>query len=133
MSTTRILGTAGLALLLAATAALETPAAFAAETEIGAVTIRAQRLVEARVGRTSSGVPVVSYELTYKVGFDDLDLASAAGADALSQRVRDAAAAACADLDKMYPLVEPDRDCANKAAKEAMAEAEAVIAAARAR
>lgn len=133
MKTIRKPGGTGLAMLLALSAAHEPSTVLAAETEIGAVTIRAYRPVEARVGRTSSGVPVISYELTHKVSFDDLDLASAAGADALRQRVREAAAAACADLDKMYPLVESDRDCANKAAKEAMAEAEAAIAAARTR
>lgn len=122
---------AGIAALAVAAGALASFPVLGAETEIGAVTIRAKRAIETEVGRTSSGVPVVMYELGYHVSYRDLDLSTAGGADALKQRVREAAAEACADLDKMYPLTEPDKGCANRAGDEAMEQAKAAIEAAR--
>jgi UrcA family protein len=120
----------GLACLAVAAAAIDAGAALAAETQLGDITVRAERATAEKVGRTSSGVPIMQYELGYKVDYADLDLATEAGVSALKQRVREAAVSACADLDKLYPAVAPDRDCANRAEQEAAAEVDAVIAAA---
>lgn len=120
----------GLASLVMAVGAVASFAAFAAETEIGAVTVRAERATEKVVGRTSSGMPVVIYELGYRVSYGDLDLATRSGADALKQRVREAAKSACTDLDKLYPLEAPDRYCAIKAADDAMSQVNAAVDAA---
>jgi UrcA family protein len=107
--------------------------AFAADANVEEITVRAERATKTQVGRTSSGVPVLQYELGYKVGFDDLDLATESGAAALKQRLLDAAKSACADLDRLYPGVEPDRDCVRKAADETVPAFDAAIAAARKR
>jgi UrcA family protein len=122
-----------LGFLALALAALASSAALAAEPQLGEITVRAERATAEKVGRTSSGVPVMQYALSYKVSYQDLDLASESGASALKQRVHDAAKSACADLDKLYPGVAPDRDCARRAEQDATTEADAVIAAARKR
>jgi UrcA family protein len=121
----------GLACIALAMGALASSVALAAEPQLGAVTIRAARPTTTTVGRTSSGIPVLQYELRYRVGYDDLDLASESGAKELRQRVHDSAVSACADLDKWYPNVPPDRDCARNAEKDAAPEVDAAIAAAR--
>jgi UrcA family protein len=126
----RIAGRACLALALGA---LASSAALAAEPQVGDITVRAERATVEKVGRTSSGVPIRQYELGYTVSYGDLDLASEGGASALKQRVHEAAQSACADLDKLYPMVPPDRDCARNAEKEAAPEIDAAIEAARKR
>ena len=118
---------AGLATLVLAAGALGSSTALAAEPEV-AVTVEAARANV--VGRTGAGVPVVQYELRYRVSYADLDLATGAGADTLKKRVQDAARSACADLDKLYPLTEPDRSCARKAEDGAMSQVSTAIAAA---
>lgn len=116
--------------LLLAVGAAVSFAALAAETDIGAVTVRAERAKEEVVGRTSSGIPVVVYELGYRVSYVDLDLSTQSGADTLKGRVREAAKSACTDLDRLYPLAAPDRHCARKAEDAAMSQVDAAIAAA---
>jgi UrcA family protein len=129
---TRNIRRAGFAGLTLAVACLASPAAQAVEPELlGAVTVTAARPRETTVGRTSSGVPVVLYELSHRVSYGDLDLAQDGGAQALRQRVHDAAKFVCADLDKLYPLTESDRYCAQEAEQAATAEVDAAIAAAR--
>jgi UrcA family protein len=111
---------------------LASMAAPAAEPEhLEAVTIRAVRATETEVGRTGAGIPVMEYELSYRVAYGDLDLASDSGAKTLKQRVRDAAKSACVDLDKLYRLSGKDRHCAEKAEQGAMAEVDEAIATAR--
>ncbi len=105
--------------------------AIAADASVEEITVRAERATSTQVGRTSSGVPILEYELSYKVSLEGLDLATESGASALKQRVHEAAKMACADLDRLYPDVEPDRDCARKAADEAMPALNAAVAAAR--
>lgn len=120
-----------LALLALAVGSLASSAALAAEPGLGEVTVRAERQTPTKVGRTSSGVPILQYELSYKVGFGDLDLSSESGAGALKQRVHEAAKSACVDLDRLYPAVPPDRDCARNAEQKATPGVDAAIAAAR--
>lgn len=119
-----------LAPLLLVLGAAVSSAALATETDIGAVTVRAERATEKAAGRTSSGIPVVIYELGYRVSYVDLDLATPGGADALKERVREAAKSACTDLDRLYPLTATDRYCARKAEDDAMTQVNAAIAAA---
>lgn len=123
----------GLAALATVIGGLVSVSALAADSNVEEITVRAERATKTQVGRTSSGVPVLEYALSYKVGFDDLDLATDSGAAALKQRLLDAAKSACADLDRLYPGVEPDRDCVGNAADEAMPALDAAIAAARKR
>jgi UrcA family protein len=103
----------------------------AAEVEMAAVTIRADRPTEKVVARGSSRIPIVQYELSYRVSYDDLDLATGSGADALKERVQEAAKSVCRELYDFYPQADPDRFCATKAASGAMPQVDAAIAAAR--
>jgi UrcA family protein len=130
ITTSKCMQRTGLAALILAVGALASPAILAAETEIGAVTIRAKRATKTVVGHTSSGIPVVMYELGYQVSYKDLDLATPSGADTLKARVREAAKSACTDLDRLYPAGAPERNCAIKAADDAMSQVNAAIAAA---
>lgn len=91
------------------------------------VTIRAERPTKEVVGRTSSGVPIEEYQLSYRVTFEDLDIATPVGAQALKARVRTAAYSLCEDLDKLYPMAEQDRSCARKAEDGAMSQVNAAI------
>ena len=133
ITTSKSMRRTGFAALVLAVGAAVSSAALAAETDIGAVTVRAERAKEEVVGRTSSGVPVVIYELGYRVSYVDLDLATQSGADTLKGRVREAAKSACTDLDRLYPLTAPDRHCARKAEDGAMSQVNAAIAAAQRR
>ena len=118
-------------LVATAIGGLASTVAIAADTDVEQITVRAERATSTQVGRTSSGVPILQYELSYKVASEDLDLATDSGAGALKQRVQEAAKSACADLDRLYPGVQADADCARKAIDEAMPAVEAAIAAAR--
>lgn len=133
ITTSKNMRSTGFASLALAVGAAASSAGLAAESEIGAVTVRAERATEQVVGRTSSGIPVVNYELGYRVSYEDLDLATPSGADTFKERVREAAKSACTDLDKLYPLVAPDPNCARKAANDAMSQVDAAIAAAQKR
>lgn len=107
---------------------------FAAEpTAVPEITISAERAASTVVGRTSSGGQIVLYELSYRLSYDDLDLATSAGADELRKRVQVAATAACKDLDKLHPLEKPDSSCARKAAESSMPQADRAISSAQAR
>jgi UrcA family protein len=122
---------AGLTVLI--TSALVSAAAVAAEPQTEEVVVQAERPTQKVLARTAgavSGVPIVQYELRYRVSYADLDLATSTGANSLKTRVQQAAQSACADLDKLYPLADPDRSCARKAEEGAMPKVNEAIAAA---
>src|SRR5262245_63880814 len=76
---------------------------FAVEpTAVPEITISAERHVGTVVGRTSSGGQIVLYEVSYRLSYQDLDLATSAGADELRKRVQTAADSACKDLEKIH-------------------------------
>ena len=122
------------ALTVLLTGALVSAAALAAEPQTEEeVVVQAERPTKQVLPRTAgavSGVPVVQYELRYRVSYADLDLATSTGANSLKTRVQAAAQSACADLDKLYPIADPDRSCASKAEEGAMARVNEAIAAA---
>jgi len=99
-------------------------------TSIEEITVVAERPTTTVVGRTSSGAPVELIELRHHVRYGDLDLATHTGATDLETRVNNAAKAACAELDKLYPLETPDAKCAKKAADAAMSQVHAAVTAA---
>ena len=104
---------------------------FAAEpTATPEITISAERPAETVVGRTSSGGQIVLYEVTYRLSYQDLDLATSAGADELRKRVQVAASSACRDLEKVHPLGKPDTSCARKTVESSMPQAERAISSA---
>jgi UrcA family protein len=121
------------ALILAASL-LASNAAFSAEPPAETqVTIRAERPTAKVVGHTVSGVPIEQYEITYHVTFSDLDLATPVGASALKARVYKAADSLCKDLDKLYPMTEPDGNCVRKAQDGAMSQVNTAITVAQAK
>ena len=119
------------ALILAASL-LASNAAFSAEPTEGQVTIRAERPTAKVVGHTISGVPVQQYEITYRLTFADLDLATPVGANALKARVYKAADSLCKDLDKLYPMTELDPSCVQKAQDGAMSQVNTAVTVAQA-
>lgn len=115
--------------LLLAAGVVASSAVLSAEEQTEAqVTIQAERPMSKVVRRTSSGLPVVLYQLRYHVSYSDLDLATSAGADTIKQRVRDAAKSACADLDRLYPPAQLDSSCIREAEDAAMSEVNKAIA-----
>ncbi|MDE2295062.1 MAG: UrcA family protein [Gammaproteobacteria bacterium] len=83
------------------------------------------------VGHTSSGIPIEEVSLTRHVYYGDLDLRTHSGAVELERRVHETAQAACKQLDELYPLTTSESPaCAEQAAKGAMEQVHALIAAA---
>jgi UrcA family protein len=81
-----------------------------------AVTVEAARVVE--VGRTIYGAPEQQVVLRRGVSTKGLDLATPAGQAELDKRVNETATALCKELDKMYPLTDPQKkDCVRDAVK----------------
>ena len=70
--------------------------------------------------------------MTYRVGYEDLDLATPEGKQQLKARVRQAAEEACKDIDAQFPLAGPKGarcvDAAVDAAKPQIRQALAVAA-----
>jgi len=109
--------------LVLAAGALASSVALAEEPQPQAqVTIRADRPTSTVAGYTSTGVPIVTYQLQYHVSYTDLDIATKVGSDALKARVYKAADMLCKDLDKLYPQTAPDGSCVRKAEDGAMAQ-----------
>ncbi len=95
----------GIALALVAAAAFASQA-FAQQIE--GVNVEASRIVKERIGTTADNLaPINSVALSYKVSYTDLDLATAAGAKALEQRVNAASLAACKEITRLYPDANP--------------------------
>jgi UrcA family protein len=87
---------------------------------------------ETIAGHSYTGVPILDVSLSYGVNIADLDLATRDGPIALEMRVKDAAKAACEELDQKYPLWTPrNGDCAKAAAHKAMVKARELVAKAR--
>jgi len=98
------------------------------------VNIEASRSVNRKtVGMTYTGIPIEELQLTRRVGYSDLDLASPSGAKELEKRIEQTAREACKQLDSLYPLEVwlTDREtCVKQAIDGAMAQAKTAIAAA---
>ena len=120
--------------LLLSACAVASASVFATEpTAIPEITISAERPTDTVVGRTSSGGQIVMYEVSYRLSYQDLDLATSAGADELRKRVQTAADSACKDLDKLHPLSKPDASCARKTVESSMPQADRAISLAQAK
>ena len=92
----------------------------------------AMLLHETIVGRSYAGWPILEASLSYGVNIADLDLATQDGPMALEKRVKDAAKAACEELDQKYQLSTPSNEgCAKAATDEAMVKARELVAKAR--
>jgi UrcA family protein len=85
-----------------------------------------------RAERSVIGAPIEDVALSSAVRFDDLDLTTSWGAHALRERVRETARTLCRKLDVRYPIsVSGDPPCYDEALRDAMAQADAAIGAAR--
>ena len=110
----------GLIALVAAAAGLLAAGPSSAEVVEG-VTVEAARVVE--VGRTVYGAPQQVVVMRRGVNYSDLNLKTAEGQAAMETRIKETAKALCTELDKMYPLQDPQKsDCVRDAVRTGMAE-----------
>lgn len=128
-----ILRASRIPLLLSACAAASGVVIAAEPTAVPEITVSAERPTGTVVGHTSSGGQIVLYEVSYRLNYEDLDLATSAGADELRTRVQTAANSACKDLDKLHPLSKPDGSCVRKTAENSMPQANHAISLAQAK
>lgn len=112
---------------LAGSLLIASSSAFAQEKE--EVTIVAPREMVKTVGRGMTGAPIREVSLTFAVSLADLDLTRAADYAEAEKRINETAAEACKQLDRMYPLMEPDPVCAKKTADGGQAELKTIVAA----
>ncbi len=94
-------------------------AALAAEPEI---VVEVSRAAKTPIEKTASGVEISNVSVSYRVSTSGLDLAKTADAQALEKRVATAAADACKELSRQYPLLTSpsDIECARHATDKAM-------------
>lgn len=129
--TTRATGRrAALTVSLLLIAVFSSSPALSAPKQLEKITVWGENITENVVGR-SSIAPITETTLQYHVRFDDLDLATRGGEDALRDRVISAARKACADLDRMYFRWGKDVSCIRSAEKSARPQVEEVIKQAR--
>lgn len=120
------------AALLICTGALGSFVAMAADPQPQEqVTVEASRPTAKVIGRSDIPGRLVRVELQGEVSYSDLDLSIDSNAKVLKDRVRDTARMICSDLDRMYQLNESDKACASRAERDAMAQVDTAIAAAR--
>lgn len=94
------------------------------------VTVRGPGIQSTEVERSSMGVPVVMFTVSYKVSYEDLDLTTTEGMAELTKRVEDAAKQGCREIGLAYRTAQPsDWVCARHATKEAMDEVQQLVAA----
>jgi UrcA family protein len=94
------------------------------------VTVRAPKLQETLVGRSTTGAFVYDVSATRVVNSSDLDLATEDGLALLRVRVRDAAADACDEIERFYPNAQPGKyQCVKLATQRTMREVRELVAA----
>ena len=101
---------------------------FAQDREV--ITVVAPREMVKTVGHSATtGAPIEEVSLSFTVSYAGLDLANSSDYAEIEKRIKDTAAEACKQLDKMYPLDEPDEGCAARVADTGMAELKAMVGA----
>jgi UrcA family protein len=86
------------------------------------------------LGRSSTGIPIEELSLSRTVDYSDLDLSRWSDVRLLDYRVREAAYAACRELDRqypesLYPPYQSDRsDCVARATRDGIAQARWAVA-----
>ena len=118
-----------LALVAAGFAIASGTAAAQQTTEIIVEAPRVERAAERTLGRG----PIDIVSVTHRVSYKDIDIGTSSGAAVLEQRIKDAAKAACHEIDKLYPHKVPvphDPPCEQTAFDKAMSQARTAIAAA---
>jgi UrcA family protein len=96
------------------------------------VTVRAHRNLEKRqIGRSESGIPTYEYQLSRKVSYGDLNLATADGRAELNRRIAAASIAACRKLQDFYPSASWETEnttCVAEAVRDAKAQEKVLLA-----
>ena len=108
---------------LTAAAALSTVARGAEPTEelLQDITVTSARVIT--VGRSQIGGPRQEGRLSRAVKAEDLDLGTPAGMAELEKRIRQMSEELCTELDRIYPLDEPQaRTCTEATVKRTMAD-----------
>ncbi len=108
------------------------PLAMAQTTQQSEVTVQGVGTVtRTEVGRSSSGIPVEQVQLTRRVSYRDLNLATPTGQDELRQRIRRVAYDECDQLQRLYPDAFADtsrQECVNGAIRGATAQVSTAVA-----
>jgi UrcA family protein len=106
---------------------------YAANKKTEEVRVEASSIVEKDAGRSDSGFTIKSYNISYEVSLDDLNLTTADGYAAAEKRIDNAAAAACKEIGLKHPKSTPgDDNCAKHAASDAKARLHKAVGAAKA-
>jgi UrcA family protein len=90
-----------------------------------------REVTRTRVGRSRIGAPIEEITVSLHVPINDLDLRKTQDDDMLNQRVRDAAADACGEIDSKFPLSSSPsqtRDCIRRTVRATNAQIAAAIA-----
>lgn len=93
------------------------------------ITVLAVRHHMTEVGRSPAPPAEEVIELRHRVSYSDLDLTTTAGVAILNHRIRDAASAACRELQQLYPLAAGDAQCVTRAESDARGQATAAVSA----
>ena len=105
----------------------------AAAEETAEIVVEAAH-VEHSAERTKDNAPIDTISVRHRVSYKDIDVRTSAGMQALEQRVRQSANAACKEIDVLYPhRVAPvmgNVPCEKTAFDNAMSQVRAAIAAA---
>ena len=125
--TPSIRGVIGITVALAGMLSLS-PSVQAQNISSDIITVTAPR----HVGTTPAGAPIELVTVVRFVSYGDLDLRTAGGAAELNKRVASNAHAMCQELEKRYPIGEPDAlTCAKTSVEYAQWQVNAAIAATR--
>jgi UrcA family protein len=132
MNTNNLFRHLGAATLAMAIGLLAVRGAMAEEvTGTAVVTTRADVPTMTVIGRSDKGAPIVLVEVRHAVKVKDLNLRTAAGVDALQERIHAAAVQGCRQIDRMNPLYSTHRACVREAVSEARSLVDAAILEAR--
>jgi len=121
--------------LLAAGFALISATAIAQQQDAttSEVRVQASGIIKKQLGKTSTGIPIETAEITMVVHYGDLSLDTNSGQALLKGRVADAARDACERINPEYPagtLGTSDAECINTAIRGAKSQVDSAIAAA---
>jgi UrcA family protein len=119
--------------LAAAAAGLAITSGAVAAEQTNEIIVEAPHIERTAERAPSTGSPIDIISVTHRVSYRDIDIGTSSGAKVLEQRIKDAAKAACKEIDTLYPLKKPlqgDLTCEKAATDKAMLQARAAIAAA---
>ena len=101
----------------------------AVSQEMEGITVEAKRVEKIEI-QTAGIVPEYLLRASYRVTYEDLDVSTQAGRDEVKRRVEKAAELACREIEREDPFAQPrHQQCANEAARQAMAEFRTRVAA----